>query len=968
MRAVALGLATLLATMSAGWAQDEDGALCSTAQRASAGTLPAVVQACNQALQAQSTAAGQAKMLRYRGIALARGGNLPAAVADFDQVLQTTPDDTAALQGRAQTYEALGQRAQAAADYGRLAALRPGDTRWRIKVAALGGAAAQPSATAVRAPAAAPAPPTQLVQARPAAAPATPPPAPARTAPTPLVPAPQVVAQAAPAQSSKGLTIVGDEGVVCATAIKGPLDTMPAVIRACGKIQAKQPTAADRARVLRYRGVALQRTGEMAAAIADFDQVLALTPEDTWALQGRAEAHEALGHNQQAIADYGRLAALRPGDTRWRIKMSQLGATPPTPIVPPTIATTLPPPAPPVPEPETRVATPTPPPAEEPAAPAMDDPTVVVRKLQTALRALGYDVGAVNGRVGAKTRQALDAFAADVGLQPGAEPDQGLLAAAEDALRHRSTLAAEEQRKLNMRAQQALLDLGYDIGDVDGAIGARSRSALRAWSSIRGRPVTEVDEQVVASLEQAVVEQLTAPQADSPAEPAETPTAAAPSQTAPTPSQAPPIVFDEFEADVPAVPPVEAPSAPSVAAAPAAPPQAPAIEPAPVPAATRSAGGYDIITPVIEAPEKRVALVIGNGGYQAVTPLVNPKNDADDVSVALSELGFEVLKGVDLSRDSMSRITKDFARRTRTADIAMAYYSGHGMQFERTNYLVPVDVQIQDEYDLREMVELSQVIEDTGQAKKLALVVVDACRDDPLATKILAQSLGSSRSTSLGQGLAAPKLPTSQSLIAYATAADFVAYDGGEQSRNSPFTAALLKNIRTPKLDVRQLFGKVSDAVRKETGNAATTGHVDGAGRRSDLSGAGAARPGGPGDVPAHRQRGPGHPTLAQVAEVLVRRRGRRRHAGTDPCRQHLAALAVRRGHRSPDPAAGRGPASHRRARAAAYAAAAGGAGRGHGQARPGRRRGKTHHGDHVRPGFRRRALRQGPQRCQDLL
>ena len=139
-----------------------------------------------------------------------------------------------------------------------------------------------------------------------------------------------------------------------------------------------------------------------------------------------------------------------------------------------------------------------------------------MRKLQTALRALGYDVGAVNGRVGAKTRQAMDAFAADVGLQPGAEPDQGLLAAAEDALRHRSELAAEEQRKLNMRAQQALLDLGYDIGDVDGAIGARSRSALRAWSSIRGRPVTEVDEQVVASLEQAVVEQLTAPPAELP--------------------------------------------------------------------------------------------------------------------------------------------------------------------------------------------------------------------------------------------------------------------------------------------------------------------------------------------------------------------------------------------------------------------------------------------------------------------
>ena len=126
-----------------------------------------MVQACNQALQAQSTAAGQAKMLRYRGIALARGGNLPAAVADFDQVLQTTPDDTAALQGRAQTYEALGQRAQAAADYGRLAALRPGDTRWRIKVAALGGGGRAAVGRCRAAPAAAPAPPAQPVQARP---------------------------------------------------------------------------------------------------------------------------------------------------------------------------------------------------------------------------------------------------------------------------------------------------------------------------------------------------------------------------------------------------------------------------------------------------------------------------------------------------------------------------------------------------------------------------------------------------------------------------------------------------------------------------------------------------------------------------------------------------------------------------------------------------------------------------------
>ena len=618
------------------------------------------------------------------------------------------------------------------------------------------------------------------------------------------MPAPQPLAAPAQPQSARGAIIVGDEGVVCATAIKAPADTLPAVISACGRIQAKQPTEVDRARVLRYRGVAYQRTGNLQAAIADFDQVLQRTPDDTWAVQGRAEALESLGQWPQAIEDYRRLAALRPGDTRWRIKIAELGATPPTPSLPTTPTLAVPPVVAAAPPPSAPPAT------EPPAAPSQE---ALVRELQASLRELGYDVGAINGLVGDKTREAIDRFAADVGLPRGGDPDEELLGAAEDQLRYRRELAAEEQRALAIRAQQALADLGYDIGDIDGVIGARSRGALRAWSSIRGRPVTEVNEEVVVSLEDAVVERLAAPEAPSPQETTDAPTAAAP-------SQAPKIVFDEFEADVPTAPPVEAPGAPTMADTPGTPPQVPAAEPPPAPAVTRSAGGYDIVAPGMEAPEKRVALVIGNGGYQAVTPLVNPKNDADDVSAALSELGFEVLKGVDLSREAMTRITKDFARRTRTADIAMAYYSGHGMQFERTNYLVPVDVQIQDEYDLREMVELSQVIQDTGQAKKLALVVVDACRDDPLATKVLAQSLGPSRSTSLGQGLAAPKLPTSQSLIAYATAADFVAYDGGEQSRNSPFTAALLKNIRTPKLDVRQLFGKVSDAVRKETGNA----------------------------------------------------------------------------------------------------------------------------------------------------
>lgn len=808
MRVVALALTALLAWAADVQAQDQDSGLCSTAQRAASGTLPAVVQACTRAAQAQATAVEQAKLLRYRGIALARAGNVPAAVADFNQVLQATPDDTAALQGRAQANEALGQRQLAAADYARLAALKPADTRWRLKVAALGGTAPQavaaapvpaaPQATAPQplvAPRAPGAPPTVVAQAPQVAA-----------APTPLV---QAQPQVAAVQATKGMGVItGDEGVVCATAIKAPAETLPAVIRACGKIQAKQPTAVDRARVLRYRGIALQRTGDQSGAIADFDQVLALTPEDTWALQGRAEAHELLGHVPQAIADYSRLAALRPGDTRWRIKIGQLGGTAPAP----TQTAQAQPPVAPAPAPAAQAApavTAAAPPAAEPpaAVPAADDPLALTRKLQITLRELGYDVGAVNGRVGAKTRQAMDLFAADVGLPVGGEPDAELLGAADDQLNYRREQAAQQQRQLGLRAQQALADLGYDIGDIDGVVGSRTRNALRAWSSIRGQPVSEVDEAVVAALEEAVVERISAPAA---------PTATA--NVTPTAVASEPSAVDRNAGALADLQAAE-PETSDVAALPAVP--EPVLPAEPAPASTRTPGGYDILAPVMAAPESRVALVIGNADYEAVTPLTNPRNDADDVATALSELGFEVLKGVDMSRETMTRITKDFARKARTADIAMAYYSGHGMQFENTNYLVPVDGRIQDEFDLREMVELDQVIQDAGQARKLSLVVVDACRDDPLATKSLAQSLGPSRSTSsLGQGLAIPKLPPSQSLIAYATRAGYVAYDGSEGGRNSPFTAALLKHIKTPKLDVGKLFGKVADEVRLATANA----------------------------------------------------------------------------------------------------------------------------------------------------
>jgi peptidoglycan hydrolase-like protein with peptidoglycan-binding domain len=600
--------------------------------------------------------------------------------------------------------------------------------------------------------------------------------------------------------------IVGDEGIMCARAFEAPTSDLAAVIKACSKIQAKQPTTADRARVLRYRGVAEQRNGDFTAAVADLDIVLRLTPDDWRALKYRAQAHEALGHRQEAIADYQRLAVMRPGDTVWRVKIAELGAVPPVPTPP--VATALATPeladdAKPEPA-KTRAA-------EAPATgdPATGDLAATLRKLQAALRELGYDVGAVNGLLGAKTRQALDAFAADLGLPKGGEPSPQYLAAAEEELALRRATAAAEQQELNRRIQQALADLGYYEGDIDGAFGPMSRRALESWLAESGRQSgVAVDDVLAQSLEAAVLAQLMLSRP--------TPAVAA------APARIPPPITPE--AAEPAVVALATPTEPSpqrVTPAPAVePPQVQAPPPAAAePAVVRSGGPYEIVAAKVEMPEKRVALVIGNGGYEAVTALPNPKNDAEDITVVLSELGFEVLRGIDLSRDNMTRITKDFARKARTADIAMTYYSGHGLQFEGINYLVPVDVHIQDEYDVREMVQLSQVIQDAGQAQKLAMVVVDACRDNPLAKKVLAESLGASRSASLGEGLGVPKLPEAQSLVAYATAADFVAYDGASDGRNSPFTAALLQSIKTPKLDVRQLFGKVADQVRRETGN-----------------------------------------------------------------------------------------------------------------------------------------------------
>ncbi|MFL5334533.1 MAG: caspase family protein, partial [Geminicoccaceae bacterium] len=224
-----------------------------------------------------------------------------------------------------------------------------------------------------------------------------------------------------------------------------------------------------------------------------------------------------------------------------------------------------------------------------------------------------------------------------------------------------------------------------------------------------------------------------------------------------------------------------------------------------------------------------IALVIGNSAYEHVTPLKNPRTDAEDMSKALCGIGFDVVAGYDLDRDHMDDKTIEFARRAATADLAFVYYSGHGVQVEGRNYLVPIDAQFEDRQDLRRLVRLDQLTEDTGSARK-AIVVVDACRNDPTQTTSLTRGLGLGNTrpnvspgaaiASTGPGLAQPNLnPGSKTLVAFATRPNSVAYDGKPGARNSPYVGAMLRHIATPDVDVQRMLGMVQDDVAKETGN-----------------------------------------------------------------------------------------------------------------------------------------------------
>ncbi|MGJ4942360.1 caspase family protein [Bradyrhizobium sp. HKCCYLS1011] len=211
--------------------------------------------------------------------------------------------------------------------------------------------------------------------------------------------------------------------------------------------------------------------------------------------------------------------------------------------------------------------------------------------------------------------------------------------------------------------------------------------------------------------------------------------------------------------------------------------------------------------------EGRVALVIGNATYLNAPPLRNSKNDADDISQQLRRLDFDVVDGRDLDGRGMRMALTRFAQKLKGSEAALFYYSGHGLQIEGQNYLVPVDAP-GDEGSMMpfDLVKLDEVIEALGYTSGIRLLILDACRNSPFAKRVAQH--GSTRGGELTRGLARIER-TQGMLIAYSTQPNMVAADG--TGRNSPFTQALLQEMQVPGLEVGTLFRHVAIDVNRDT-------------------------------------------------------------------------------------------------------------------------------------------------------
>ncbi|MDP2083901.1 MAG: caspase family protein [Gemmobacter sp.] len=219
----------------------------------------------------------------------------------------------------------------------------------------------------------------------------------------------------------------------------------------------------------------------------------------------------------------------------------------------------------------------------------------------------------------------------------------------------------------------------------------------------------------------------------------------------------------------------------------------------------------------------RVALVVGMGGYETVVKLDNTTRDALGISDTLKGIGFEVTTLVDVPGTDLRRALDDFAFRAETAELALIYFAGHGVEVQGENFLIPVDAKVTSNRDIqRQAISLTELLAAVDGARKMRIVILDSCRDNPFgdlidAAETRTQSDAAATTRSAGRGGLAPASPDRGTLVAFAARDGEKALDG--TGANSPFAEALMANLPRKGLEISLLFRQVRDDVLSATGN-----------------------------------------------------------------------------------------------------------------------------------------------------
>lgn len=225
--------------------------------------------------------------------------------------------------------------------------------------------------------------------------------------------------------------------------------------------------------------------------------------------------------------------------------------------------------------------------------------------------------------------------------------------------------------------------------------------------------------------------------------------------------------------------------------------------------------------PLTATAVERVALVMGIAAYQSISPLNNTLNDARKISSTLEEIGFDVTTVLDATSEEMRQAVDDFSFRSETADLALIYFAGHGVEVQGENFLIPADAQVSSNLDIqRQSVSLDDLLGAVDKARKMRIVILDSCRDNPFGDAIdltqTAQATSTGSGTRGGGGLALPS-PDRGTLVSFAAKDGNVALDG--EGENSPFATALADKLRQPNLEISLMFRQVRDQVLKNTFN-----------------------------------------------------------------------------------------------------------------------------------------------------